>query len=101
MNETLKTLIGQIVGVLEFAAALTETKIDDTVVDILKTVLESDLLSNWFANELMSANPAFGFADCPNDVCDALEDAGYSDEDVDAFCQQVLPAVSGVVSSVV
>lgn len=101
MPETIKKLLEKTLELLAFAASMTSTKIDDTAVGILRTVLASDLLMDWLNNELVTSAPAYGSADCPNVVLEELAAAGYDEDAVDAFCATALPAVRGLTQSVV
>lgn len=98
MNESLKKLVESLVSVLEMFAASTTTKIDDAGVQVLKAILASDLLSDWFALEFVSGAPCCEVAEVPNEVQEAFTAAGITGDDLGTFLTSVAPRVRDTVA---
>jgi hypothetical protein len=102
MPVTIQTLLRSLIPTLKEWASLTSVRWDDAAVGVLEAILSSEVLSEWFSFRMTQGYiTAQKFGQLPERVKAEFTAVGAAPEAVNAFLDNLAPAVLSVVSSAV
>lgn len=87
MSESLKKILPAIIALLKTLAGLSETTVDDKVVEVLEKILASDLLTDWLVSNVIDDD--FAGSITPN-IASEL-DASVNSVDVLSLLEYAVP----------